>query len=374
MYSVLDEILKLRNGKQITVDCKNSNRYQLLIKETDGTKTAYCFSSPIYNDKTKKLIDMRFHEKNNTLVYDGSNTYVKISDRITLENEYGLCSISLHEEIDSFTDKLVSIGKDTISPSLNGILYKAYCGNGILPKFELEVSNQFLDERSNNKYFALMIEAFKPFVTVSCAKGIDNNGKIIPVIIEYNKISGKKYEFVIRPTSDFCSYVFFEINLYEGKLFQDTTVESNNFDMNNSFGSSAFIGKTPEFGEQWLYTRLDLSKISNLVNKNIISVNFHLPKYARDYNSLKTFKVSSRFCSFGSTWENKIEEADFFSESKNSDFFHSIDITSLLTDKKTRHLIQSEGFIIKSCMKNGASVVSTGDSCFAPQILEVSFR
>ena len=43
--------------------------------------------------------------------------------------------------------------------------------------------------------------------------------------------------------------------MYERKLFLDTTVESKNIDVNNAFGSIAFIGNTDIFGEQWLYSR-----------------------------------------------------------------------------------------------------------------------
>ena len=54
MQSVLEEIKKLRNDSPITIDYNNSNRYRLVVEENDESKTAYYFSTPIYNQKTRK--------------------------------------------------------------------------------------------------------------------------------------------------------------------------------------------------------------------------------------------------------------------------------------------------------------------------------
>ena len=63
MISVLDEITKLRNDAPIELDHRNHNRYRVVLDEQDSSKTAYYFSAPIYNNRTGKLVDMRFHEK-----------------------------------------------------------------------------------------------------------------------------------------------------------------------------------------------------------------------------------------------------------------------------------------------------------------------
>ncbi len=54
MISVLNEITKLRDGGSLTINYNNTNRYRVLINETNGTKTAYYFSAPIYNCKSRK--------------------------------------------------------------------------------------------------------------------------------------------------------------------------------------------------------------------------------------------------------------------------------------------------------------------------------
>ena len=60
MNSILNEITKLRKGKPLAIDRKNKNRYRIVTFESDGSKTAYYFSAPIYNNKSKKLIDKTF--------------------------------------------------------------------------------------------------------------------------------------------------------------------------------------------------------------------------------------------------------------------------------------------------------------------------
>ena len=67
MRSVLEEITKLRKEPFI-IDHHNSNRYRLVVQENDGSKTGYYFSTPIYNRKTRKLIEHRF-QKNGDIIY-----------------------------------------------------------------------------------------------------------------------------------------------------------------------------------------------------------------------------------------------------------------------------------------------------------------
>ena len=74
MQSVLGEIAKLRNGSPIIIDYHNSNRYRLVVQENNGSKTAYYFSTPIYNRRTRKMIDIKFQLNGDTVYSTGSNT------------------------------------------------------------------------------------------------------------------------------------------------------------------------------------------------------------------------------------------------------------------------------------------------------------
>ena len=79
MQSVLEEIVKLRNGSPIIIDYHNSNRYRLVVQENNGSKTAYYFSAPIYNRRTRKMIDIKFQSNGGTVYSIGSNTNITIT-------------------------------------------------------------------------------------------------------------------------------------------------------------------------------------------------------------------------------------------------------------------------------------------------------
>lgn len=165
-----------------------------------------------------------------------------------------------------------------------------------------------------------------------------------------------------------------EANLYEAKLMQDTTVESKNPKMNNAFGSIGFIGSTKEYGEQWLYTRPDFSKMRELNDKRILRAVLHLPRLNNDSVELAMSRVAARFCSFGSNWNNKISEASLLADSKITDHYIDLNLMPIISDERGR-LLRQEGFILKAKKKNsGFSVITTGDSYLMPQIIEINYK
>ena len=95
MQSVLNEISKLHTGAPLTIDRHNSNPYCLVVRENDGTKTGYYFSTPIYNRNTYKLIDMRFQSDGNTICLTGSNANITLSHKLFMENAEGSVSVRL---------------------------------------------------------------------------------------------------------------------------------------------------------------------------------------------------------------------------------------------------------------------------------------
>lgn len=58
---MLGEIKYLRKMQDFLIDTKNSNRYRIMVKEPLG-HTAYCFSCPIYDIRTRKLIHTDFEK------------------------------------------------------------------------------------------------------------------------------------------------------------------------------------------------------------------------------------------------------------------------------------------------------------------------
>lgn len=375
MNSILEEIFLLRKGEAPIIDHQNSNRYRVVATESNGSKTAYYFSSPIYNTKTRKAVDIKFHSEGDIAYATGSNANITISDNIRMENAEGSCVLSLADPISHISEYEILSGTEQIYPTTNGVAIRSHHPLGQSLMFTLEISKPFLEVRANDKYFALMSERFRPFVTVSCIGTSDANGNIIsPAKISYQKISDRKYTITVSPCSSLGKSILIEANLYEPKLFQDTTVESKNAKTNNAFGSIGFIGCTKEFDEQWLYSKPDYTKMSELNDKKILRAILHIPRLNRGAVELTTSKVAARFCSFGSTWENKITEASTLNDSQITDRYIDLNLLPIFTDRQGR-LLREEGFILKAKRKNaGFSVIATGDNYLYPQILEINYR
>ena len=376
MQSVLGEISKLRRGSPIIIDYHNSNRYRLVVQESNGTKTAYYFSTPIYSRRTRKMIDVKFQSNGGAIFSTGSNTNITVSKNVLIENAEGSCSIELSQNCNLISSQKVRCGSMVLIPTTNGVAFKCALKTNEKATFTIEVGQPFLNVRANDRCFALMKERFRPFVVFSCIGTVDTSGNVIaPAKIEYQKLTDRHYRIAIFSTSPLAQSVLFEANLYENKLFQDTTVESMNPSTNNAFGSVGFIGNSSAYGEQWLYTRLDYSRIPEIMDKRIQKAVLHMPKLNQSKVEFSAYKASARFCSFGSNWDNKIPGETPVSDSSSQNGYQSLDFTSLLIDGRTKTITKSEGLILKPKIKgSGFSVIATGDSYLAPQIMEINFR
>ena len=372
---ILESIKELRKERALFVDLKNKNRYKVVAEEEDGSKTAYCFAVPVY-DRSGRLLDLEFHRNATGYRAEGSNSTVCVSDEFLLENSEGTCRIIPREAFRiRFAGKYVLHGNDCdVSPTTNGLVFKVRCENGAC-RFGLTVDGDSWEARGNNKCFSLMRETNCPGVTVSCIGSADENGWIVaPAILESNQEEPGTFVLSIIPQSPYAKFVVFEINLYEQKLFQDTTVESQNADSNNVYGGTAFLGETTAFGEQWLYSRPDVSKLADLAGRGISKAVLHMNQFNKGAD-LCAFRVERRFCSFGSTWNNKIGVGSKFTESRMGGIRQSLDLTDLVVNRRTGRLSQPDGFLVKAKTKgSGFSVVSTGDSFYAPQILELQYK
>lgn len=373
--SIVKEIAKLRNGNTLSIDSQNSNRYRLVAEENDGSKTAYCFSVPIYNSQTRKIVDVSFKRSDDEYHLTGSNAHMTIAQDIRLETPDGSCALSLRGDRACPEENRLFWGEYVLRPTTNGLAVQADCSDGKQVEFVLTCSRSFMGVRANDKYFALMSEEFKPFITISCI-GVTDGGEylIAPAQIDYQKESDERYAISLSSKSPMGRRLLFEINLYEPKLFQDTTVESQNPKVNNAFGGTAFIGNTAAFGEQWLYARPDFSRLPELLDKQIRKAVLHLPKLSRSDVPLTAYRVARRFCSFGSTWDNRIDMAGSIANSTAAPGYQSLDLTNLIRDPVTQTITPLEGLILRTAVKgSGFSAVATGDSYYTPQILEINF-
>lgn len=375
MISVLNEVTSLRGGLPLAIDHKNSNRYCVLLFEQDGSKTAYYFSSPIYNENTRRVVDFKFWQRNNSVVSTGSNAEIEISAGIRLKNNEGYCVANIKGEPMFMDEYKTRLGNAVVSRTTNGVVCRVCCKQGPIA-FDVETDRPFMEVRANEKSFVLLREPFRPFVTISSVGTANDAGEIIaPAMITYQKIQDQKFKITVDRCSAMGEFVVFEINLYEQKLFQDTTVESRKPSVNNAFGTVAFLGSTVRFGEQWLYSRLDYAKIPELADKRINKATVHLPMHNQVDAQLSAFKVAARFCSFGSNWNNKVAASSVVSEVSFDRKYQHVDITDMLAQPRNGHTMRSEGIILKSKTRGcGFSVIATGDSCFTPQILEVNYK
>ncbi len=375
MRSIKEEILQLNTTTNPIISYSNANRYRADIVNADGSKTAYCFGVPIYNINSNKLVELRFKKSEKAWQHTGSNVFVNaVNDTISMENKDGICTLQLEERMSYGTEQKLCYGLAGIYPTLNGVALNIRCAQSEKYKIRLFLSPVYMQLRTNNRCFSLMKGKFSPYVTVSCIGVLDGHGRILaPCKLEFQKYSDKEYELIISHTCPFGNNMLIEINMYEEKLFQDTTVESKNPTVNNAFGGTAFIGDNFAYGEQWLYGRPDTSKLNDLYDKQILKAVLYMPELGGCAN-IVSYGISERFCSFGSNWQNKIAETVSVSDGISYRGYQEIDITNVLTNQ-ANYIISTNGYIIRSKKKNdGFKVISTGDSFYYPQILKLNYR
>lgn len=372
----LETIVEFRHSDAFNVDKDNTNRFCIAVDESDGSKTGYYFSAPVYNAYTKKLIDNGFVKHGDGFIAEGSNSVIKILKSICLENEQGRCEIPLNKNISKATNDELTLDNDKIVRTTNGIVYKAVLSDENRFVFDLIVDKSSFTISSNDQNFVLLEDRFKPFISISCIGASDGYGQDLkPAYICYQKITDNNYRISVSPYDNRSKCLLFEINMYEQKSIQDTTVESVKPQKNNAYGGMAFIGNSEAYGEQWLYSKMDFYALREVSDKKINKAIWHLPKYNNNTcTELSAFSVLSRFCSFGSNWENKIGASNFIGFAVNNGEYIDIDITNILINVQKYGSVFSQGIILKPKFKNnGYIAVSTGDNYWKPQIIEINY-
>ena len=369
--TVLQEIRHLRGNEDFVIDQRNGNRYQVLVKEILG-HTAYCFSTPIYNSLTQKLVDRTFEKIQNGVFYRGSNGMVSICEnRCVFENSTGRVVLLLKEKPMTEKDGCDAVGGVVVVPTLNGVRFNV-CGERLTIHLKSEIKQEGI--RYNPACFSVMKEAFCPFLSVATLYAKGENGVVEPVEMKYRELEGQTYELEFVNPLKKGTFVF-EVNLYEPKLFQDTTVQSKYPDMNNAYGAIGFIGKTEAFGEQWLYLRPDFSKLSEVVSRRLEQVLLHMPVFNDCLETLDVFVPLKRFCSFGSTWNKKENTTGKVTNAVRQNSYLTIDVTEMFSHRMEKTLIYNEGLILRKPKDREPFVpIATGDCYMTPQILEIKLK
>ena len=369
--TILKEIKYLRGMRDFVIDKRNSNRYRIIVKESIGN-TAYCFSTPIYNIRTKALVQTTFLTSETGASFKGSNGLISVNkNRCIFENQDGRCIISLSDVPEIHGSQTISKSNIIVAPTLCGLRFTVK-GSGF--RFLLKSETKQESIRSNSSCFAVMREKFKSFLSVAGLYARNEKGEVVPIEIKYRDIGDQTYDISLFHTEK-SECLLFEVNLYEPKLFQDTTVESAHPDVNNAYGAIGFIGKTKQFGEQWLYSRPDFSRIPDIVSERIEKVLLHIPILNGSSENVDVYIPEKRFCSFGSTWNKKVNASHKITASNNNCRYLTVDVTTIFANRVDRTLAYNEGLILKKPNgKNDFIAISTGDCYSAPQILEIKLK
>lgn len=368
IITALKEICDIRAGVP-KINKNNLNRYCILA-DSGQTTTAYCFSVPIYNESTRSLVRREFIQDGNAIRFLGSNVKGCFHrGMLVLSNQNGGASITLPTSKILFEEEKLTLGDWTARPSFNGL--HVHSTSNIV-KFKIHVDRNF-SLRHCSKSFGIMQEPFHPFLTVTPLFATTPNGLTLPVAVNYEQEEDRGYTISMKTEAG--NAIDFEINLYEPKLFQDTTVESLHPKENNAYGGISFLGTTKQTGTQWLYLRLDTTKLPDLDSVTIKKILFHIPRWNDAVEEVLVSVPQKRFCSFGSNWENKIGHTSQITKLFPQGKYLTIDATKMFTDISGKYLLQTEGLILKTKNKTDLPmVISTGDNYTLPQILEVQYE
>lgn len=375
MTSIINQIKSIRYGKDNGDIIKNSNRHRIVFQEIDGSKTAYYFSVPVYNTTTNRIVSNKFEKLNGRIVYQGSNVRITFQDEVSMESIDGVCKLLFSNKVTSASENYVMLERIELTPSLNGLRVKVRCAKGEKHQLKIKVQHtRITDINHNGKQVSWMLDKFKPLMTVSCI-GVSNSRQTIiaPCILNYYIDDCEVLEF--SHNNLYGEDILYEVNFYEKKIMQDTTVESLHPSSNNAFGGTSFIGYTDAYGEQWLYSRVDTSKLYDVYDRQIVGAILHIPILSDSVPQLNAYVLPTRFCSFGSAWDNKVESNNCALNINTSHHYYNIDVTPLLVDQYTLFLKSTDGFLLKpKVRKGGFAAIATGDSFYNPQILEIRYK
>ena len=374
MDSPINEIKRIRNGRE-SIICQNKflNRYMLEIDNKDSTTTSYVFSVPIFNITDGQLVNLSFRQENGCLHHTGSNADILVrSNVICLKNNCGI----VHIEMSKKDNCSVYNGRPVVSltPTLNGVRIKKLLEKEKFIKLYIDINEMPYGVKYNEKYFSFMSGDITPIFTVSVI-GDRSIEDFTPgsIILNTKAIDERHYEICIE-CSDRIKTVEIECNMYEQKLMLDTIVENRRPDENNLYGASALIGSGKEFGEQWLFSKIDYGIIRNILLKRIKSICLLIPRLNNNVTSVTAYNLMRRFCSIGTTWNNNDSRSTNTAKAVLTDNYYIIDITGFTVDSETQNFIESLGFVLKpKSDENSYSLISTGDCYDKPQILEITY-
>lgn len=372
MSCALESIQQITKGEKIT-HIQKVNRYGVATKLDQGNREFY-FSTPIYSEQSEIPGERRFMPKGSQYILHGSSAQILITEfGIKLLTVFGSMRVCW-EEKKQFTlcdnGRFLRSEKMSVHPTFNGVLVRQVIDGGVTLSFESDLYQEG-EIKSNSKFFAYMKSKYEPFFTMGAMYAESASGQeFYGLTMKTKRENAKKISVEMKSEHSDATRFVWEANAYESKLFQDTTVESKRPSENNVFGSVAHLGKSPEYGTQYLYSRLDLAKLPVESKKNIKSVYLHIPYYIISGQSFRVFMPFKRFCSFGSRWNNKVAYEGTKTEGHRQGGFVSFDLSPYFLNEQGA-MQETAGIMIRQITQEGFSVLATADNYFTPQILEI---
>lgn len=369
--TALDEVLQLANDKPLSLSSKQSNRYGLQFVCENGGENYY-FSTPVYRQDTNKLICLQFQRQGASFTFWGSNCAVIVSKkqmRFIRKSEelIVLFKTPIAWNIDNgslFSEQL------SISPTYNGVMLE---GDLNIMQFDIFTNIYYQEFRKSKNSVGLMENHFKPIFNFSALFAKDDENRLSPLLMSYfeqNKHEGKVAFFA---TDESCKKGVIEMNFYEPKLMQDTSVSEKRPTENNAFGAVAWMGQSSFYGSQWFYFRPEFHKVPEMKNKVIQKITLYLPCWSTSDLLMEMHDLQTRFCSFGSNWENKIGIGKCKCAASQEKGYLSIDVTNLYS--YSGKLTESIGTVLIANPTSQISfqILSMADCCARPPILCIKY-
>ena len=373
---LVKDLSKKRGGK---LELDSLNPYKVNIRSAEHLDTIY-FGTKVYKNECQ-LVDSDFTYDIflQAYVHDVCNgkRVILFSNKIEFHSQNEIMTVLFDKNMRLVCESEMKLHCDNdivVIATPNGVAIHSNILNSSL-NMKIQTTKPYPKLRYNDRYCAWMKQDFVPYTYISALYGKNCNGKFCPLECFIKKENDFSFELEWHGTEKIIESLI-EINFHEEKLFQDTTVESSAPNQNNVYGASAFVGNTDRYGTQWLFSKTTFPILDDLHDKRIERVIWHIPMLNKaTSNALCLYATERRFCSFGTTWINRVAEKKqlpiYFIMQENG--YLSADVTALYKDKYSGTLKYFDGSILKLDIiaKEESVLISTGDSCMYPHILEV---
>lgn len=371
------EIVKQRLGDENISENKPYSRYGMNLKMSNGEERLCFFTAPIFNENG--LVERKFEKSENGFCFRGSNGEIMVSSSGVLVKNKAYQAKLRWEKEQRFTlsENAGCLRSESmeISPTLNGVLVaQKYEHRPLYFWFESDSKYKGF-ARMNTKYFAYMKEQYVPYVTLNTVWASDEAVcNMMGADLAMKKDSETQFRFRMTATDPKATKLNWEINLYEPKLIQDTTVESRRPNENNVYGNIAFLGETPDHGVQYLYSRFDLDKIKLDPTKRAKRVFLHVPCYnTRGSQKLCAASPIRRFCSFGSNWANKMPTTDFSVKYRWQNGCFVFDLSDYMLSESGKWK-ENTGIVLRLAGAKDVLILATADNYNMPQMIEIEYE